>query len=83
MTKPMICTLCNGTMEPYTGKKYNGKVAGFMIVSGAFCTLFWIGAVLGLPLIIMGLYMAGAKRDLWVCKDCDTAIERIHINREK
>jgi len=82
--KPMLCTVCNGEMVPYTGKRYSGKVSGFMIVAGIFCTLFWVGAVLGLPLLIAGIYMRGSKRQLWVCEDCKAAIERIELRpREK
>ena len=77
--KPMICTLCNGEMVPYTGKRYSGKVSGFMIIAGIGCTLFWVGAVLGLPLLIAGIIMRGAKRELWVCEDCKAAIERIEL----
>lgn len=77
--KPLICTLCNGEMHPYTGPRYSKKVGGFLIICGIFATLFWIGAVLGIPLFLIGLYMASAKRQLWVCKECNTAIERIEL----
>lgn len=77
--KPIICTLCNGEMQPYVGPRYNRKVGGFMILGGIFATLFWIGAVLGIPLFIIGLHMWSAKRQLWVCKECNTAIERMEL----
>lgn len=77
--KPLICTLCNGEMQLYTGPRYSRKVGGFLIVAGVFSTLFWVGAVLGVPLFLAGLYMSGAKRQLWVCKECNTAIERIEL----
>ena len=79
-SKPILCMHCNGEMQLYTGPRYNRKVAGFLILGGLFATLFWIGAVLGIPLILIGLYMMGSKRDLWVCKDCSSAIERIKLN---
>lgn len=82
-SKPLICTLCNGEMQPYTGPRYSRKVGGFLIVSGIFCMLFWVGAVLGIPLLVIGLYMTGAKRLLWVCKECNTAIERIELKPRK
>jgi len=81
--KPLICSLCNGEMEPYIGPKFNRKVGGFLIVSGAFATLFWVGAVLGVPLLLIGSYMAGAKRQLWVCQECNTAIERIELKSHR
>jgi hypothetical protein len=81
--KTLICTLCKGEMQEYTGPRYNKKLSGFLIAGGAVCTLFWVGAVLGLPLLIIGLYMTGAKRQLWVCKECNTAIERIELGPKK
>ncbi|MBF0503616.1 MAG: hypothetical protein HQL14_00800 [Candidatus Omnitrophica bacterium] len=81
--KPIICTHCNGEMQQYSGPRYNRKVAGFFIIFGIIAVLFWIGMVLGIPLILIGLYMLGAKRDLWVCKECNTAIERFNIDAEK
>jgi hypothetical protein len=81
MDKPLICTLCNGEMQLYNGPRYNRKVGGFLIVGGVFATLFWVGAVLGIPLFVIGLYMTGAKRQLWVCQECNTAIERIELKK--
>ncbi|OGX19943.1 MAG: hypothetical protein A2Y04_04175 [Omnitrophica WOR_2 bacterium GWC2_45_7] len=66
-------------MQSYTGPRYSRKVGGFLVAGGVFATLFWIGAVLGIPLFVIGLYMMGAKRQLWVCKECNTAIERIEL----
>ena len=75
----LTCSACHGTMTAYTGPKYNKNVCLFMIISGIFCILFWIGAVLGIPLLILGIFMASSKRKLWVCKDCNIAIERIEF----
>lgn len=77
MDRQLTCNLCKGEMQLYNGPRYNRKVGGFLIAAGAFSTLFWVGAVLGLPLIGIGAYMTASKRQLWVCKDCNTAIERI------
>jgi len=77
--KALICNLCNGEMREYTGPRYSRRLGGFLILAGVLCTLFWVGAVLGVPLFIIGLYMTGARRQLWVCKECNTAIERIDL----
>ncbi len=79
MGKSLICTFCHGEMQAYTGPRYSRKVGGFLVLAGFFATLFWVGMVLGIPLILTGLYMMGAKRQLWVCKECNTAIERIEL----
>ncbi len=77
--KALICNLCNGEMQPHTGPRHNRKVGGFLIASGVFTTMFLTGGVLGIPLFLIGLYMTGAKRQLWVCQECNTAIERIEL----
>ena len=82
VNKPIICSLCNGEMRPYTGPRFNKKFGTFLVLAGIFSALFWIGAVLGVPLILIGIYMAAAKRQLWVCKDCNTAIERIELEEK-
>jgi hypothetical protein len=77
--KPLICNLCNGEMQPYIGPRYSRKFAAFLIIVGVFAIFFWIGMVLGIPLLAIGVYMYCAKRQLWVCKECNTAIERINL----
>lgn len=81
--KSLICNLCNGEMQLYSGPRYSRKVGVFLVVVGIFATLFWIGPVLGIPLFLIGLYMTGAKRQLWVCKECNTAIERVELKPEQ
>ena len=82
MKKQLTCNVCSGEMAPYTGPRHNTAMGWFLIIAGIFCTLFWIGAVLGIPLLIIGLYMTYAKRQLWVCQDCHIAIERIELTAE-
>jgi hypothetical protein len=53
------------------------------VVAGIFAIFFWIGPVLGIPLLLMGLYMVGAKRLLWVCKECNTAMERVELEPQE
>lgn len=70
-------------MQSYTGPRHSTRLGGYLILGGVLCSLFWVGAVLGIPLIIIGLYMIGAKRQLWVCKDCNTAIERVALESNR
>lgn len=81
--KSLICNLCKGEMQHYTGPRYNRKVGGFLSTFGVFSTFFWTGAAIGIPLFLIGLYITGAKRQLWVCRDCNTAIERIELSSER
>ncbi|MBF0531964.1 MAG: hypothetical protein HQL23_02585 [Candidatus Omnitrophica bacterium] len=81
--KLLVCNLCNGEMQLYTGPRYSRKLGVFLVGVGIFLTLFWMGPVLGVPLFFIGLYMVGAKRQLWVCKECNTGIERIELKPEQ
>lgn len=78
-TRTLTCAFCQGQMSPFTGPRHNRNMGGFLLGAGLLSSLFWIGPVLGIPLLIMGAYMTGAKRELWVCRDCHTAIERIQV----
>ena len=83
INKPLMCNLCNGEMQRYAGPRYNRKVGGFLSAFGAFSTFFWTGAIVGVPLFLVGLYMTGSRRQLWVCRDCNTAIERVELRPER
>ncbi|MBF0197958.1 MAG: hypothetical protein HQL32_09615 [Planctomycetes bacterium] len=75
------CNLCNGSMVLYEGPRFGKKVTLSMILLGVFCCLFWIGSIVGLPLLIAGFFMSRLKREMWVCKDCMVGIERIKIEQ--
>lgn len=79
MKKQLTCNVCKGEMYPYTGPRHSTAMGWFLVFAGILCTLCWIGAVLGIPLLVIGLYMAFAKRQLWVCQDCNMAIERVDL----
>ena len=83
MPKQVICNLCNGPMQLYSGPRHSRTVGFFLIVGGLFCIFFWIGPVLGIPLALIGWYMTSAKRQLWVCKECNTAMERVELEPQE
>ncbi|MEI6437209.1 MAG: hypothetical protein WCO69_00490 [Candidatus Omnitrophota bacterium] len=80
MAKAIKCSHCNGEMQLFNGPRYNRKAAGFIILAGILMTLFWVGMVVGIPLVIIGIYMSTAKRELWVCKECNVGVEHINLN---
>ncbi|MBF0253578.1 MAG: hypothetical protein HQL11_00390 [Candidatus Omnitrophica bacterium] len=82
MSKTIKCHVCSGEMKPYVGPRHNRRFGMFLAGAGVVSTLFWIGPVLGIPLMAMGGYMAGSKRKLFVCSDCHTAIERLEVKME-
>jgi len=68
------CQLCGGGMKKGTETKTG--IALFLIIVGIFCCLFIIGAIIGVPLIIIGLVFGSMNKSLWVCKKCGYQVER-------
>ena len=81
--KSLVCNMCNGVMQLYSGPRFSRKLGLALVFGGIFSTLFFIGPVLGIPLFLAGLYMIGSKRQLWVCQECNTAMERVPLVPKK
>ncbi|MEE8360164.1 MAG: hypothetical protein V3S04_04490 [Candidatus Omnitrophota bacterium] len=74
--KEVLCKACGGRMKKAIVSKHSKKFGGFLIASGVGCSLFWIGLVLGVPLLVMGIYMVAAKKPVWVCSECQSVVDR-------
>lgn len=66
-------------MEEQT--KTEGNASGvavglFIVIVGIVISFIGIGAILGVPLIIYGLFQGGKKKYLWVCPACGYFFER-------
>lgn len=72
----VLCKACGGRMKKAIVAKHSKKFGAILLVSGIVCSLFFIGLVLGIPLIFMGIYMVSAKRPIWMCPECRSIIER-------
>lgn len=80
-SKTLVCSGCQGEMTRYVGPKHNRILGVFLICGGVLSSLYWVGVVLGIPLFAIGAYLTAARRKLWVCQDCNTAIERIDVQK--
>ncbi len=67
---PMECGGCHTPMEVATVKKFPGKGPAAMIAGGLFSSLFIFGALVGVPLLALGIYMATAKQTISYCPNC-------------
>jgi hypothetical protein len=66
----MGCRQCQGPMEIIKTKKYPGRWPLVLMVSGVFCSLFFVGVLIGIPMLLAGIYMATAKETISHCPNC-------------
>jgi hypothetical protein len=64
------CRHCRSPMEIIKTKKYPGRWPLVLVISGVFFTLFFIGALVGIPMLMLGIYMATAKKTISLCPNC-------------
>lgn len=57
-------------MELLISKKHAGNWPIALILLGVFCTLFLGGAILGIPLLLLGIYLYTAKDTISYCSGC-------------
>jgi hypothetical protein len=57
-------------MEVLKIKKYPGRWPAVLVVAGVFCCLFFIGALVGIPMLLLGIYMATAEENVNRCPNC-------------
>ena len=70
------CQKCGGQMGSKNVKKHNKIVVYFLIGLGILLSLTIIGAIVGVPLVILGLKMGSASDYCWVCEKCGTTIKK-------
>lgn len=66
----VACRECRAEMEILRIKRYPGRWPTVLIISGVVCSLFFVGAVIGIPLLLLGIYMATAKDTVSHCPNC-------------
>ncbi len=64
------CRHCSTEMKLLKVKKYPGHWPAVVVAVGVLCSLFITGAVIGIPMILAGLYMATARETIRHCPDC-------------
>jgi len=74
--KGMInCPHCDGSMKKGAEAKSTG-MGCLLIVLGIILTVTVYGAILGIPMLIIGLVLGSQRRGLWICKKCGYRMER-------
>ena len=64
------CVNCRTRMERFIVRVYPGRWPTVLMVGGVFCCLFLIGALVGIPMLLLGIYMATARETISRCPNC-------------
>ncbi|MBW1942814.1 MAG: LITAF-like zinc ribbon domain-containing protein [Deltaproteobacteria bacterium] len=64
------CRECHSRMELLRVKKHPGRWPLVLMISGVACCLFFVGALIGIPLLLLGIYTATAKETMRHCPNC-------------
>lgn len=73
--KSPICAACGSAMKKSSEGKSGGMGCLLLVIGILLCFTF-VGAIIGIPLIIYALHVGSKRRGLWVCKKCGHQIER-------
>ena len=71
------CQQCNGVMVKKSEAAQTG-MGCLLLVIGIILCFTGIGALIGIPVILVGLWLGSKKKGWWVCKNCGYKISR-HI----
>jgi len=70
LTKTIVCRYCNENMERMKIKSFSNVLSVGLIAGGAFCTFLFVGPILGVPMLISGIYMTAAEKTINYCPSC-------------
>ena len=69
------CMCCDDGMVRDELPRYNRVFAIAILVIGCLLSLFTL-LLLGLPMAVIGAYMAVTSRPVWICRACGVVAER-------
>lgn len=74
--KALVCQHCSGEMKKKSKANHSQFMALLLLLFGLIASLTGVGLVIGIPMILIGLYMGVATKKIWMCKNCGSVIER-------
>ena len=74
--KAIICKQCDGVMTTKRVAKHSQFAALLFIIVGIILCCTFVGALIGVPLILVGLYFGIGINTFWVCRNCGTRVEK-------
>lgn len=77
--RSLKCQQCGGSMLKKTKSSGNAlgiALALIVFVVGVLLCLTVIGAIIGIPLCILALFIGGKRSKVWQCRQCGYVIPR-------
>ena len=75
--KAIQCKQCEGIMTSKNIAKHNQNATWLFLLIGTIVTFMVVGAIIGVPLILVGLYLGCGSKSFWVCRSCGTKVEKM------
>ena len=67
---PVECRHCTGQMAFMKIRKHPGNWPYILAALGLFLTVFLVGPIVGIPMALIGFYMAQATETVSLCRNC-------------
>ena len=77
--KTITCQQCSGPMKKTsisTGNCLGIALALFVFCLGVILCFTGVGIIIGIPLMLVALFMGGKKSKVWKCVDCGSVVNR-------
>ena len=75
--KELECKQCNGIMRTKNITKHSQGLSILIILVGLVLSASIALAIVGIPMILVGIFMGCAHKNCWVCEQCGCKIEKI------
>ncbi len=79
---PVECTQCDTPMLLVKTRKYTGAWPYLLTSLGVIFTFFFIGPIIGVPMLLLGVYMVTYRELISLCPSCGAYFKVLGI-REK
>ena len=66
----VVCTQCLTQMDVLQVRKYPGRWPTVLMAAGAVSCVFFVGPLVGIPVLLLGIYTATAKETISLCPKC-------------
>lgn len=73
------CSHCGGEMAREVRSRFSPGFGIAFLILGILFSLF-VSLLLGLPMVVIGAYLAWASKHVWRCPECEALVDRAEGN---